>query len=55
MKKSLMTIAIMAASVCMMASCGNKNANAAGEAGAEAAADENSPAMELLNSVPFTE
>ena len=55
MKKSLMTIAIMAASVCMMASCGNKSANASGEAGAEAAADETSPAMELLNSVPFTE
>ena len=57
MKKSLMTIAIMGVSVCMMASCGNKsvnNAEAAGEAAVEVA-DDNSPAMQLLNSVPFTE
>lgn len=55
MKKFLMTIAIMAVSACMMAACGNKSANtgeASGEAAVEAA-DDNSPAMQLLNSVPF--
>ena len=57
MKKLLMTIAIMAVSACMTAACGNKSANT-GEASGEAAvesADDNSPAMQLLNSVPFTE
>ena len=57
MKKFLMTIAIMAVSACMTAACGNKSANT-GEASGEAAvesADDNSPAMQLLNSVPFTE
>ena len=56
MKKSLMIFAIMAVSVCMMAACGNKNAKneAAGEFAVEAS-DDNSPAMQLLNSVPFTE
>lgn len=56
MKKSLMIFAIMAVSVCMMAACGNKNAKneAAGESAVEAI-DDNSPAMQLLNSVPFTE
>ena len=52
-----MTIAIMTISVYMMAACGNKNANnaeASGEAAVEAV-DDNSPAMQLLNSVPFTE
>ncbi len=57
MKKLFLSIVIMATSVCMMASCGNKAANT-GTEGAEAAveaADDNSPAMQLLNSVDFTE
>lgn len=49
-----MTIAILAVSACVMAACGNKNANSTtGEAVVEA--QEDSPAMKLLNSVPFTE
>ena len=55
MKKSLMTIAIMAVSVCMMAACGNKSANNEGGEAAAVEANEDSPAMKLLNSVPFTE
>ena len=56
MKKSLMTIGIFAMSVCMMAACGNKSANnAADGVAAVEANDDNSPAMQLLNSVPFTE
>lgn len=55
MKKSVMTIAILAVSACMMAACGNKSANNAGGEAAVEAVDDNSPAMKLLNSVPFTE
>lgn len=50
-----MTIAILAVSACMMAACGNKSANNAGGEAAVEAVDDNSPAMKLLNSVPFTE
>lgn len=56
MKKLFFSIAILATSLCVMASCGNKSANnAGGEAAVEEVADDNSPAMQLLNSVPFTE
>ena len=57
MKKLFLSIAILTTSVCMMASCGNKAANTGSESAEAAveAADDNSPAMQLLNSVDFTE
>ena len=58
MKKVLFLLSMTAVFMTMTA-CGNKSANAAGgEATGEAAVeaiDDNSPAMKLLNSVPFTE
>ena len=58
MKRVLFLLSMTAVFMTMTA-CGNKSANAAGgEATGEAAVeaiDDNSPAMKLLNSVPFTE
>lgn len=64
MKKSFLTFAIFIALVCVMASCGGKGANTANAntntnaAGTEAVAvtyEDDGRAMDLLNSVPFTE
>lgn len=64
MKKSILTFAILAASGCVMASCGNKSANtsnastgshAANSEAAIATIEDDGRAMDLLNSVPFTE
>ena len=65
MKKSLMTIAIFAASACVMASCGGKGANTANAStnsanatstdAVEVTYEDDGRAMDLLNSVPFTE
>lgn len=54
MKKALFSIVILAFAATMTA-CGNKSAQNAESTGAAAEANDDSPAMRLLNSVPFTE
>ena len=53
MKKLLFSLAILATTT-VMAACGNKSVHNA-ESTSEAEASDDSPAMRLLNSVPFTE
>ncbi|MBQ9677088.1 MAG: HEAT repeat domain-containing protein [Prevotella sp.] len=54
MKKVLFSFAILALAATMTA-CGNKSAQNAESAGEVAEVNDDSPAMRLLNSVPFTE
>ena len=54
MKKAFLSFAIAAVAAVAMASCGNKSAQNA-ESTVEGEANNDSPAMRLLNSVPFTE
>ena len=54
MKKVLFSIAILAVAATMTA-CGNKSAQNAESAGEATEVNADSPAMRLLNSVPFTE
>ncbi|MBR1463851.1 MAG: HEAT repeat domain-containing protein [Prevotella sp.] len=54
MKKLLLCFAILAAAATMTA-CGNKSAQKAENAGEVVDVNDDSPAMRLLNSVPFTE
>ena len=54
MKKVLFSFAILAVAA-MMTACGNKSAQNAESTGETTEANDDSPAMRLLNSVPFTE
>ena len=57
MKKVLLSFAVLAVAATMTA-CGNKtaqNAESTSEASEATEANDDSPAMRLLNSVPFTE